>query len=158
MNIDRKYTASIVTSSVFYMNATGTFHLVENCGYVVDILCCYEASWFCTTYEYDVKYRCCIMTNKVACHYCDAKMGAMASQITSLTIVYSTVHSNADQRKHQGSASLAFVLGMHRWPVNSPHKWPMTRKMFPFDDVIMYTDDVDSILQLPVFYKITMMG
>ena len=60
-----------------------------------------------------------------------------ASQITSLTIVYSTVYSDADQRKHQSSASLAFVRGIHRGPVNSPHKWPVTRKMFPFDDVIM---------------------
>ena len=64
-------------------------------------------------------------------------MGAMASQITSLTIVYSTVYSDADQRKHQSSASLAFVRGIHRRPVNSPHKWPVTRKMFPFHDVIM---------------------
>ena len=64
-------------------------------------------------------------------------MGAMASQITSLTIVHSTVYSGADQRKHQSSASMAFVRGIHRWPVNSPHKWSVTRKMFPFDDVIM---------------------
>ena len=64
-------------------------------------------------------------------------MGAIASQITSLTILYSTVHSGADQRKHQSSASLAFVRGIHRSPVNSPHKWPVTRKMFPFDNVIM---------------------
>ena len=67
-------------------------------------------------------------------------MGAMASQITSLTIVYSTVYSGADQSKHQSSASLAFVWGIHRGPVNSPHKWPVTRKMFPFDDVIMDRD------------------
>ena len=68
-------------------------------------------------------------------HYHDVIMGAMASQITSLIIVYSTVSSGADQRKHQSSASLAlaFVLGIHLWPVNSPHKWPVTRKMFPFD-------------------------
>ena len=64
-------------------------------------------------------------------------MGAIASQITSLTIVYSAVYSGADQSKHQSSASLAFVWGIHRGPVNSPHKWPVTRKMFPFDDVIM---------------------
>ena len=64
-------------------------------------------------------------------------MGTMASQITSLTIVYSSVYSGADQRKHQSSASLAFVRAIHRGPVNSPHKWPVTRKMFPFDDVIM---------------------
>ena len=65
-------------------------------------------------------------------------MEAIASRITSLTIVYSIVYSDADQRKHQSSASLAFVWGIHRWPVNSPHKWPVTRKMFPFDDVIIY--------------------
>ena len=47
------------------------------------------------------------------------------------------LNSGADQRNHQRSASLAFVRGIHRWPVNSPHKWPVTRKMFPFDDVIM---------------------
>ena len=70
-------------------------------------------------------------------HYDDVIMGAMAFQTTSLTIVYSTVYSGADQRKHQSSASLAFVRGIHRWPVNSPHKGPVTRKMFPFDDVIM---------------------
>ena len=69
-------------------------------------------------------------------------MGAIAPQITSLTIVYSTVYSGADQRKHQkSSASLAFVRGIHRGQVNSLHKWPVTRKMFPFDDVIMNNDD-----------------
>ena len=70
-------------------------------------------------------------------HYNDFIMGTIASQITSLTIVYSTVYSEADQRKHQSSASLTFVRGIHRGPVNSPHQWPVTRKMFPFDDVIM---------------------
>ena len=64
-------------------------------------------------------------------------MGAMVSQVTSLTIVYSTVNSGADQRKHQSYPSLAFVRENHRGPVNSPHKWPVMRKMFPFDDVIM---------------------
>ena len=64
-------------------------------------------------------------------------MGAIASQITSLPIVYSTVYSDVDQRKYQSAASLAFVRGIHREPVNSPHKWPVTRKMFPFDNVIM---------------------
>ena len=70
-------------------------------------------------------------------HYNDVIMSTMASQITSLTIVYSTVYWSADHRKYQSSASLAFVCGIHRWPENSPHKWPVTRKMFPFDDVIM---------------------
>ena len=73
-------------------------------------------------------------------HYDDVIMSAIASQITSLTIVYSIFYSDADQRKHQSSASLAFVRGIHRGPVNSPHKWPVTRKMFPFDDVIMRID------------------
>ena len=71
-------------------------------------------------------------------HYDDVIMGAIASQITSLTIVYSAVNSGADQSKHQSSASLAFVWGIHRGSVNSPHQWPVTRKMFPFDDVIMF--------------------
>ena len=70
-------------------------------------------------------------------HYDDVIMSTIASQITSLTIVYSSVYPGADQRKHQSSASLAFVRGIHREPVNSPHKWPVTWKMFPFDDVIM---------------------
>ena len=47
-------------------------------------------------------------------------MTTMESQITSLTVVYSTINSDADQRKHQSSALLAFVRGIHRWPVNSP--------------------------------------
>ena len=64
-------------------------------------------------------------------------MSTMSSQIPSFTIVYSTVYSGADQRTHQSSASLAFVRGIHRWPVNSPHKGPVTRKMFLFDDVII---------------------
>ena len=71
------------------------------------------------------------------CHYDDVKMTMLASQLTSLTVVYSIVYSGVNQRKHQSSASLAFVREIHRGPVNFPHKWPVTRKMFPFDDVIM---------------------
>ena len=80
-------------------------------------------------------------------------MSAVASQITSLVIVYSTVYSGVDQRKDQSSASLAFVRGIHRWPVNSPHKRLVTRKMFPFDDVIMkwnilfHTPQIDGLVQ-----------
>ena len=70
-------------------------------------------------------------------HYTDVIMSEVASQITSLASVYSTVKLGVDQRKHQSSASLAFVRGIHRRPVNSSHKGPVTRKMFPFDDVIM---------------------
>ena len=62
--------------------------------------------------------------------YSDVIMGRMTSQITSLTIVYSTVYSGANQRKHLSSALLAFVRGIHRSPVNLPDKWPATRKMF----------------------------
>ena len=76
--------------------------------------------------------------HSAAFHYGDVIMGAIASQINSFTIVYSTVYSDADQRKHQISASLAFVWGIHRRPVNSQHKWPVARKMFPFDAVIMF--------------------
>ena len=64
-------------------------------------------------------------------------MSAMASQTTGVSIVCSTVCSGADQRKHQSSASLAFARGIHRLSVDSHHKGPVTRKMFPFDDVIM---------------------
>ena len=86
---------------------------------VCSLLC---LTWFCAVWFYIT------MTSK---------MDAIASQITSLTIDYSIVYSDADHRKHQSSASLAFVRGIHQGPVNSPHKWPVTRKMFPFDDVIM---------------------
>ena len=70
-------------------------------------------------------------------HYSDVIMGTMAFQTTGVSIVYSTLCSGAVQRNHQSSASLAFVRGIHPWPVNCPHKGPVTRKMLPFDDVIM---------------------
>ena len=75
-------------------------------------------------------------------HYSDVIMITIASQFTDVSIVYSIVCSSADQRKHQNSRSLAFVRGIHRWPVNSPHKGPVTRKVFPFDDVIMISDSM----------------
>ena len=75
--------------------------------------------------------------DEVVVHYNDVIICPIASQITSLTIVYSILYTDADQRKHQSFSSLAFVRGIHRGPVNSPHKWPVTRKRFPFDDVIM---------------------
>ena len=80
--------------------------------------------------------------NRLSNHYNDVIMGTIASQIISLTIIYSTVYSDTDQRKHQSSASLAFVRGIHRGPVNSPHKRPVTRKIFSFDDVIMIANNV----------------
>ena len=87
----------------------------------------------------------CQTRTKPSSHYDDVIMGEIASQITSLDIVYSTVYSGADQSKHQSSASLAFVWGIHRGPVNSPHKWPATRKMFPFDDVIMIYRNLNTL-------------
>ena len=71
-------------------------------------------------------------------HYSDVMMGAMTSQITGGLTVCSTVCSGADQRKHQSSASLAFVTGIHRWPEVSPHKGPITRKIFSFSGIIMF--------------------
>ena len=87
-----------------------------------------------TTYSHSIYLK---YGHSLVMHYCDVIMGAMVSQITSPTIFYSTIHSGADQRKHQSSTSLAFERGINCWPVNSPHKWPVTRKMFPFDEVIM---------------------
>ena len=85
-------------------------------------------------------------------HYRDDINGAMASPTTSLTIVYPTVYSSADQRKYQSSALLAFVWGIHRWPVNSPHKGPVTWKMFPFDDVIMPYERVMGLFSTQVIF------
>ena len=79
-------------------------------------------------------------------HYGDVTMGAIASQITSITIVYSTVYPDAYQRKHQSSASLG-------GPVNSPHKWPVTRKMFPFDDVIMRAKHIPKLSAYNISHK-----
>ena len=67
--------------------------------------------------------------------YSGVIMSAMASQINGVSIVYWTVCSGADQRKHQSSEWLAFVKRIHRWPVNSPRKGPVTPEVFPFDDV-----------------------
>ena len=68
-------------------------------------------------------------------HYSVVIMSAIASQITSILTVYSTICSCADQTKHQSFASLASVPGIRRWPVNSLHKVPVTWKMF--DGAIM---------------------
>ena len=81
----------------------------------------------------------------------DVIMSATASQITGLSMVSSTVCWGADQRKHQSSASLAFVRGIHRSPVNSSHKGPVTRKMFPFDDVIMHRCVIKHCTKITLF-------
>ena len=70
-------------------------------------------------------------------------MGAMASQITNLLIVYTTVIQS--QIKKIKSASLAFVWGIHLWPMKSPYKGPVTRKIFPFGYVIMDPNKVTAI-------------
>ena len=74
-------------------------------------------------------------------HYNDVTMSAVASQFTSVSILCSTVGSGADQRKHQSSASLAFCgeFTGDRWFPRT--KRPVTRNMFPFDDVIMIGSD-----------------
>ena len=91
----------------------------------------------CTHNNLRTEVAMCFCANETS-HYDDVIMTMLASQITSLTVVYSIVYSDVNQRKHQSSASLAFVREIHRGPVNFPHKWPVTRKMFPFDDVIMH--------------------
>ena len=83
-----------------------------------------KAVWYITCIHHYYWYH-----KKTHRNYTDVIMGAMAFQITSLPSVYSTVFF-ADERKHQSSVSLALVQGFHRGPVNSPHKWPVTRKCF----------------------------
>ena len=104
-----------------------SLEISPNMWYVLDI----------SDHEYEVQ----VCTNKCgsSIHYDDVIMTMLASQITSLTVVYSIVYTGVNQRKHQSSAWLAFVREIHRGPVNFPHKWPVTRKMFPFDDVIMWS-------------------
>ena len=102
---------------------------------------------FCTYISIIHRNGCTNVNSMKPCHYSDIIMGSIASQITSLTIVYSSVYSGADQRKDQNSASLAFVQGIHRWPVNSLHKWPVTRKIFPFDNVIMQCTQCSQLSQ-----------
>ena len=75
----------------------------------------------------------------LALHYSDVIMSATASQITCVSIVYLTICSGTDQRKHQSSASPAFVKGIHQGPVNSPHKGPVTRNKANLRDLIAAT-------------------
>ena len=75
-------------------------------------------------------------------------MRTMASQITSLTIVYSTVYSRRRSKKTSKLHITGLcVRGIHRSPGNSPHKWPATRKMLPLDDVTMETKHLRGIRQ-----------
>ena len=124
--------------SAIYVKSYFTYWM-HNC----DFWCVMKASHSIETNTFIVAHWqvCCLKSwcwlHFLAVHYNDVIMGAIASQITSLMIVYSNIYSDADQRKHQSSASLAFLWGIHRGPVNFPHKWPVMQKMFPVDDVIM---------------------
>ena len=117
--------------SIFYKLCTIENTKAQNISYINEMVCALISATYLRTDDTSAS------VSNICLHYNDVIMGAIASQITSLTIVYSIVYSDADQRKHQSSASLVFVRGNHRGPVNSPHKWPVTRKMFPFHDVIM---------------------
>ena len=100
-------------------------------------------------------------TDNMRCHhghYDDVIMSTTASQITCVSIVCTNFCSGADQRKHQSSASLAFVRGIHRWPVDSPHKGPVTRKMFSFDDVIMDGKNNEFLSCKPCRHRVTQSG
>ena len=81
-----------------------------------------------------------LLAVKIVIHYSDVIMSSMASRITGVSVVYSTVCLGADQRKRQGSAPLAFMVGINRWQVNSPQR-AVTRKIFPLGDVIMVRED-----------------
>ena len=85
-------------------------------------------------------------------HYNDVIMSAIASQITSLVIVYSTVYSGADQRKYQSSPRhWPFLRGIHRGPV-SPHKGTVSRKMSPFDEVFMISSSMNTSPGMETFF------
>ena len=86
-------------------------------------------------------------------------MSAMVFQITGVSIVCSTICSGTDQRKHQSFALLACVRGIHRWPVNSPHKRQVMRKMFPFDDVTVSCSDWNKLIVYQyISHNVTGMG
>ena len=87
----------------------------------------------------------CTIIKSCSWHYSDVITTTMVSQITSVSMVYSTVYSGVDQRKYQSSTSLALVRGIHWWPVNSQHKWPVMRKKFPSDDVFMIMQKLELI-------------
>ena len=130
--------SALIINIVQWSYVHETFHIVElfrNIKISLDFLILSQTGYRLSIFKHIAEAHHCCMVNLF--HYGEVIIGVIASQITSLTIVYSTVYSEADQRKHQSSASLAFVRGIHRGPVNSLHKWPVMRKMFPFDDVTM---------------------
>ena len=118
---------------------SATFCWYTQCIGTVQLLINDDATKFYFNHFHTDHYRLVGKVVKVlATEHCSGVMiSAMASQITGVSIVWSTLWSGADQRKHQRSASLAFVKGIQRWQGNSPHKRLVTRKMVPFDNVIM---------------------
>ena len=70
-------------------------------------------------------------------HYSDVMMNPMASLTTGVSIASSAVCSGTNKKNIK--VLRYWPLWIHRWPVNSPYKWPVMRKMFPFDDVIMHS-------------------
>ena len=71
----------------------------------------------CFSSPQEIKFRI-VLCYEIEPHYSDVIMGAIASQITSIMIVYSPAYSGTDQSKHQNSASLAIVRGIHQWPAH----------------------------------------
>ena len=127
---------------ILYMLSTHTHwhthiytHMVYIYMYILIYICsyryiCLRWTWYIILKKSNlqIEFPRCPQTNIL--HYSDIIMSAMASHITSIYIVCWNVDSGSDQRKHQRPASLAFVCGIHRWQVNSPHKRPVTRKYF----------------------------
>ena len=131
----------IIALCVAYINNTeyGSTHIIsvtiQHPRYA-DCMCLFRYGRIQTCMR-SIFHKICTPFSWTLLHYNDVVMSAMAPQIACVSIVCSTVGSGADQRNHPSSASLSFVRGIHRWPVNSPHKRPVTRKVFPFDDVTM---------------------
>ena len=75
-------------------------------------------------------------------------MAAMVSQITGISTIRSNISWGAHQIKHQSSVLLAFVREIYRWPVYFPLTGPVTRKIFPFDDVIMWDYEFHTTLDM----------
>ena len=100
----------------------------------------WKSSYHCRWMGHIVVYKSLVKTLRcLRVHYNDVMMSAMASHIICVSSVCSTVCSGADQGKHQSrSTSLAFVREIHWWPVDSPHKGPVSWEIFPFDDVVMW--------------------
>ena len=101
-----------------------------------------------------VIYRYCSWWMTLYRHFSDVIMSVMASQIIGVSIVSSIVCPGVDERRHQSSASLAFVRGIHRWPTDSPHKGLVTRKMSMTSSWTKMVSNTQKLIQmrLPIAY------